>query len=102
MVPRARAASRPARHLRRLHRPPAGDRRLGFDVISLTRIHPIGHTNRKGKKQHVECRPRRSGQLSTPSATRARPTPRFTQRSATLDDFRRLVEACRGAAWRSR
>ena len=74
---------------------------LGFDVLYFTPIHPIGHTNRKGRNNALTPRP------AIPAA------PMRSARAegghdavhpelGTLDDFRALVAAARSTAWRSR
>jgi starch synthase (maltosyl-transferring) len=46
---------------------------LGFDVLYFPPIHPIGRSFRKGKKQQLECRPRRSGLTLGRGCHRRRP-----------------------------
>ena len=46
---------------------------LGFDVVYLPPIHPIGHTNRKGRDNSLVAGPKRSRARRGRSATRRRP-----------------------------
>jgi starch synthase (maltosyl-transferring) len=67
---------------------------LGFDVIYLTPVHPIGRTNRKGPNNSLVCPP---GSPGCPYAignelgghTAVQPD------LGTLEDFRRFERACR-------
>ncbi len=68
---------------------------LGFDVVYLPPIHPIGRTNRKGRNNALVAEPGRPGQpvgdrLGGGRAHRGR-----TRRSGRFADFERLV--ARGA-----
>src|SRR5438045_9247527 len=36
-------------------------RAMGFDVIYFPPIHPLGHTNRKGRNNSIECEPDDAG-----------------------------------------
>src|SRR2546423_1174785 len=65
---------------------------MGFDVLYLTPIHPIGRTFRKGRNNSVKCDP---GDVGSPWAIGG---PEGGHKSVhpdlgTLDDFRRLVRA---------
>ena len=68
---------------------------LGFDVVYLPPIHPIGETLPQGPQQHTRGRRRRRRQ---PVGDRRRPraaTPRSTRRSARSPTFARWRRACR-------
>ena len=67
---------------------------LGFDVVYLTPIHPIGMTNRKGKNNSLKAGPDDPG---SPYAIGSRQGGHDAVHPdlGTLDDFRRFVEACR-------
>ena len=67
-------------------------RRMGFDVLYLTPIHPIGRTNRKGRNNSLVVAPGDPGSPwsvgdSTGGHTAVHPE------LGTLSDFRRLVRA---------
>ena len=67
---------------------------LGFDVVYLTPIHPIGQTNRKGKNNSLKAG------LGDPGSPYAIGSAKGGHDAVhpelgTLDDFRRLVDACR-------
>jgi starch synthase (maltosyl-transferring) len=66
---------------------------LGFDVLYLTPIHPIGHTNRKGRDNSLRAE---SGDPGSPYAigSEAGGHDAVHPELGTLDDFRRLVAAC--------
>ncbi len=68
---------------------------LGFDVIYLTPIHPIGQTNRKGKNNSLKAQP---GDPGSPYAIGSWQGGHDAVHPelGTLDDFRRFVDACRG------
>ncbi len=69
---------------------------LGFDVLYLPPIHPIGRTNRKGRNNALDRRHRRSGQ---PVGDRRRPRAGHTAIHpdlGTLADFDALVADARG------
>ena len=62
------------RHVARCHRdacPPSRD--MGFDVLYLTPIHPIGRTTRKGRNNALQAAARRSGQPLCHRLSRGRP-----------------------------
>ena len=66
---------------------------LGFDVLYLTPIHPIGHTNRKGRNNALRAEP---GDPGSPYAIGSEEGGHdaIHPELGTLDDFRRLVAAC--------
>jgi starch synthase (maltosyl-transferring) len=66
---------------------------LGFDVLYLTPIHPIGHTNRKGKNNTLHPGPNDPGSfyaIGNEHGGHDAVAPEL----GTLADFRRLVAAC--------
>jgi starch synthase (maltosyl-transferring) len=67
---------------------------LGFDVLYLTPIHPIGRINRKGRNNALVAAP---GDPGSPYAIGSEEGGHDAVHPAlgTLADFRRLVEACR-------
>jgi starch synthase (maltosyl-transferring) len=67
---------------------------LGFDVIYLTPIHPIGTTNRKGRNNALQAEP---GDPGSPYAIGSAEGGHDAVHPelGTLDDFRRFVDACR-------
>jgi starch synthase (maltosyl-transferring) len=68
---------------------------LGFDVIYLPPIHPIGATNRKGRNNALTAAPDDPGSFyAIGSAAGGHDT--VHPELGTLADFRRLVDACRG------
>jgi starch synthase (maltosyl-transferring) len=66
---------------------------LGFDVLYLTPIHPIGRTNRKGKNNSLNPRPDDPGSFYAIGNEQGGHDAIHPE-LGTLDDFRRLVEAC--------
>jgi starch synthase (maltosyl-transferring) len=68
---------------------------LGFDVVYLTPIHPIGRTNRKGRNNSLRTKP---GDPGSPYAIGSAEGGHDAVHPAlgTLADFRRFVSACRG------
>jgi starch synthase (maltosyl-transferring) len=66
---------------------------LGFDVIYLTPIHPIGRTNRKGRNNALRAAP---GDPGSPYAIGAKEGGHDAVHPelGTLADFRRFVHAC--------
>jgi starch synthase (maltosyl-transferring) len=93
LFPRS-ATDDPARHgtlynvIRRL--PVIRD--MGFDVLYLTPIHPIGVSNRKGRNNSLQVRP---GDVGSPYAIGGREGGHDAIHPAlgTIDDFRQLREA---------
>ncbi len=66
---------------------------LGFDVLYLTPIHPIGRTNRKGKNNSLKAGPNDPGSfyaIGNEQGGHDAVHPEL----GTLDDFRKLVAAC--------
>ena len=66
---------------------------LGFDVLYLTPIHPIGRVNRKGRNNSLRCEP---GDPGSPYAIGSAEGGHDAVHPelGTLDDFRRLVRSC--------
>src|SRR5215475_6097957 len=67
---------------------------LGFDVIYMTPIHPVGRTNRKGKNNSLNAGPDDPGSfyaIGNEHGGHDAVEPQL----GTLEDFRRLVDACR-------
>jgi starch synthase (maltosyl-transferring) len=66
---------------------------MGFDVLYLTPIHPIGRINRKGRNNSLRCEP---GDPGSPYAIGSAEGGHDAVHPelGTLDDFRRLVRAC--------
>lgn len=67
---------------------------LGFDVLYLTPIHPIGHTNRKGRNNSLKAEPGDPGSFYAVGDETGGHDAVHPQ-LGTLADFRRLVEACK-------
>jgi starch synthase (maltosyl-transferring) len=67
-------------------------REMGFDVLYLTPIHPIGETNRKGRNNSLTCQP---GEPGSPWAIGSRHGGHDAVEPAlgTLEDFDRLSKA---------
>lgn len=67
-------------------------RSMGFDVLYFPPIHPIGHTNRKGRNNAIEAAP---GDVGSPYAIGAEEGGHDAILPAlgTLEDFRNLVAA---------
>jgi len=68
---------------------------LGFDVLYLTPIHPIGTTNRKGRNNSLRAEPGDPGSpyaIGSPEGGHDAVHPAL----GTLEDFCRLVSACTG------
>jgi starch synthase (maltosyl-transferring) len=66
---------------------------LGFDVLYLTPIHPIGTTNRKGRNNALKAEPDDPGSpyaIGSAAGGHDAVHPQL----GTLDDFRRLVAEC--------
>jgi starch synthase (maltosyl-transferring) len=68
---------------------------LGFDVLYLPPIHPIGHTNRKGPNNALESGADDPGSPWAIGSEEGGYTAVHPE-LGTLDDFDRLVEAARG------
>ena len=68
---------------------------LGFDVLYLPPIHPIGHTNRKGPNNALEAGADDPGSPWAIGSEEGGHTAVHPE-LGTLDDFDRLVEAARG------
>jgi starch synthase (maltosyl-transferring) len=66
---------------------------LGFDVLYLTPIHPIGHTNRKGKNNSLHAEPGDPGSFYAIGDEHGGHDAVHPE-LGTLEDFRRLVETC--------
>jgi starch synthase (maltosyl-transferring) len=66
---------------------------LGFDVIYLTPIHPIGATNRKGRNNRLRAEPGDPGSPYAIGAAEGGHDAVHPQ-LGTLADFKRLVAAC--------
>ena len=66
---------------------------LGFDVLYFTPIHPIGHTNRKGRNNSLGAKP---GDPGSPYAIGSETGGHeaIHPELGTLEDFRRLVASC--------
>ena len=67
---------------------------LGFDVLYLTPIHPIGRTHRKGKNNSLKAEPGDPGSfyaIGNESGGHDAVHPEL----GTIEDFRRLVQTCR-------
>jgi starch synthase (maltosyl-transferring) len=67
---------------------------MGFDVLYLTPIHPIGRTNRKGRNNGVQAAPGDPGSpyaIGSPEGGHDAIHPDL----GTIDDFRRLIQVCR-------
>ncbi len=66
---------------------------LGFDVLYLPPIHPIGRVNRKGRNNSLRCTPGDPGSLYAIGSVEGGHDAVHPE-LGTLDDFRRLVRAC--------
>jgi starch synthase (maltosyl-transferring) len=66
---------------------------LGFDVVYLTPIHPIGTTNRKGRNNSLRAEAGDPGSFYA-IGSEAGGHDAVHPELGTLDDFRRLVAAC--------
>jgi starch synthase (maltosyl-transferring) len=67
---------------------------LGFDVLYLPPIHPIGHTNRKGRNNTLTARPRDPGSPWAIGSEEGGHTAIHSD-LGTMDDFERLVASAR-------
>jgi starch synthase (maltosyl-transferring) len=66
---------------------------LGFDVLYLTPIHPIGHTKRKGRNNSLRSEPSDPGSPYAIGSTEGGHDAVHPE-LGTLDDFQRLVRSC--------
>jgi starch synthase (maltosyl-transferring) len=66
---------------------------LGFDVVYLTPIHPIGHTNRKGRNNALVAKPGDPGSFYAIGSAQGGHEAVHPE-LGTLEDFRRLIAAC--------
>jgi starch synthase (maltosyl-transferring) len=66
---------------------------LGFDVLYLPPIHPIGRVNRKGRNNSLRCEGGDPGSLYAIGSAEGGHDAVHPE-LGTLDDFRRLVRAC--------
>jgi starch synthase (maltosyl-transferring) len=66
---------------------------LGFDVVYLTPIHPIGTTNRKGRNNSLCAKPGDPGSFYA-IGSEAGGHDAIHPELGTIDDFRKLVSAC--------
>jgi starch synthase (maltosyl-transferring) len=67
---------------------------MGFDVVYLVPIHPIGRTNRKGRNNRLQAGPDGPGSPYAIGADEGGHTAVHPD-LGTLEDFRRFVAACR-------
>jgi starch synthase (maltosyl-transferring) len=67
---------------------------MGFEVVCLTPIHPIGTTNRKGRNDEVDAAEGDPGSLYAIGSTEGGHDAVHPE-LGTLEDFRAFVEACR-------
>ena len=95
LFPRS-AGTRPGEHgtFRDVERRVPELAKLGFDVLYLPPIHPIGRTHRKGRNNGPEAAP---GDVGSPWAIGSEEGGHAAihPRLGTLDDFRRLVKTAR-------
>jgi starch synthase (maltosyl-transferring) len=68
---------------------------LGFDVLYLTPIHPIGTTNRKGRNNSLKAEPRDPGSPYAIGSVQGGHDAVHPE-LGTLEDFRQLITACTG------
>jgi starch synthase (maltosyl-transferring) len=66
---------------------------LGYDVLYFTPIHPIGHTNRKGRNNALTAAPDDPGSPYAIGAEEGGHDALHPE-LGTLEDFRRLIDAC--------
>ena len=69
---------------------------MGFDVLYLPPIHPIGRSSPQGKKRLGPGRLRRSGKSLGDRRRSRAGTKRSTRELGTLEDFDRLVAKAPG------
>src|SRR5690242_6026692 len=67
---------------------------LGFDVLYLTPIHPVGRTNRKGRNNSLTAAPEDPGSFYAIGNERGGHDA-IEPQLGTIKDFQRLVEVCR-------
>ncbi len=75
---------------------------MGFDVLYLPPIHPIGTTNRKGRGNALHCQAGRSGQSRGPSASESGGHTAVEPGLGTIDDLSGSASRQRATGWRSR
>ena len=75
---------------------------MGFDVIYFPPIHPIGHTNRKGRNNSVTSRAGRAGRALRDRQRSLAGTRRSSRRSARWRISPGWRERFAAAGWRSR
>lgn len=68
--------------------------RMGFDVLYLTPIHPIGNQFRKGKNNNVLCQPGEPG-VPYGIGSELGGHDAIHPELGTLEDFKALIEACK-------
>ena len=71
---------------------------MGFDVLYLPPIHPIGRSFRKGKNNTLDAGPGRRRQPLGDRRPRRAATMPSSRRSARIEDFDRFVAAARAAS----
>ena len=71
-------------------------------MLYFTPIHPIGQTNRKGRNNSLKAEPGDPGSPYAIGSAAGRAHAPSIRELGTLEDFRRLVEACQRTAWRWR
>ena len=71
-------------------------RDMGFDVLYLPPIHPIGRTNRKGRNNSLVAAPSDPGSVYAIGSAEGGHTAIHPE-LGTVDDFRRLIDAARCA-----
>ena len=87
---------RPARHVpRRRERSSSAAAAMGFDVVYLPPIHPIGRAHRKGRNNALDAPSRASRAARGPSAAPKAGTTRCIPSSARSADFDRFVARAR-------
>ena len=75
---------------------------MGFDVLYLPPIHPIGRERRKGRNNTLDAPARATSAARGRSARPRAATRRSIPQLGTLEDFRRLVARARDARHRDR
>ncbi len=85
-----------AGHVRHRHQGARrGSPRMGFDVVYLPPIHPIGKVHRKGRNNSRDRRARRCRLAVGDRQGQGRPRRRCTRSSGTIEDFDDFVAAAR-------